>query len=325
MKKVLCFLVCITALKAAMAQEYLPKPCNSGAKPELIPFLKGNKYGFCDHGKKLVIPAVYDKVLPFGEAAEHHLKLYYPQPGEAFATIGKQVFFVDAKGKTKPAEGTDVPTDPVQMAELESETGFSSNYKTNGKEGFILEGDTVVPAIYEQVQRTDRGEYFVTLNGKTGVLDRDGKTWLVPAEYRKVMQMVLKGEGRGFKVMKGLRWGLYVENKVIFAADNQYLGEMGDWSFDWYQVEQGDGKWRLADAAGKTLGGLHDELGVYDADTDRMQVKDKDKWGFADSRGIVQVPCKYTSADAFNNGIAKVSDGVRSFYIDCTGTEYRSK
>jgi hypothetical protein len=36
-------------------------------QPELIPYRKGDKWGFCDRNKKIVIPIKYDLVWPFSE------------------------------------------------------------------------------------------------------------------------------------------------------------------------------------------------------------------------------------------------------------------
>ncbi|MBO9150584.1 WG repeat-containing protein [Chitinophaga sp. GCM10012297] len=65
-----------------MAQEYLPQPC-TGPKQELITFLKGGKWGFCNRDKKLVIPAVYDDAAAFGTVPLNAGMLYYPTPEQA--------------------------------------------------------------------------------------------------------------------------------------------------------------------------------------------------------------------------------------------------
>nr|WP_236023305.1 WG repeat-containing protein [Chitinophaga chungangae] len=55
-----------------------------------------------------------------------------------------------------------------------------------------------------------------------------------------------------------------------------------------------------------------------------MAVKNKGKWGFVDSKGKVQIACKYAEVQEFHyvNGLSLVKDGNRSFYVDCSGTEY---
>jgi hypothetical protein len=305
-----------------MAQENLPQPC-TGPKQELIPFLKGNKWGFCDRDKKLVIPAVYDAAFPFGVVPEDEEKLFYPKQDEAVVRKGKQLLFINARGETKLAEGIDHPGQ--QIVQQLNEGSWRSNYETNGKKGFVLKGDTVVPAIYDDVQRLARGEYFVRLNGKAGMLDKDGKTWLAPAEFEDIQPENLKGGGRSYQVMsKNIRWGLYVNGKALMPAEYRLIRQMGAWSFDWYQVQRNDGKWQLADANGQPIGAAYDNMGGYDPGTDRMKVSSNGKWGFIDSKGQVQVPCKYASVEDYHYmaGLAKVNDGKRSFYIGCTGVEY---
>jgi len=39
--------------------------------PELIPYRKGNKWGFCTPDKKIVIDCVYDKIEPFLKGIAH--------------------------------------------------------------------------------------------------------------------------------------------------------------------------------------------------------------------------------------------------------------
>ena len=65
--------------------------------PELIPFRKDNKWGFCDKNKKIVIPLKYDAVYPFWEglaAVNIGAESY-----EGGAVSGGKWGFIDKTGK----------------------------------------------------------------------------------------------------------------------------------------------------------------------------------------------------------------------------------
>ncbi len=67
------------------------------------------------------------------------------------------------------------------------------------------------------------------------------------------------------------------------------------------------------------FGEYHDSLAFF-----RMEPKGQPKkylYGYMNEYFTVIIPATYKSASNFNNGMALVSDGDRSFYIDKTGTE----
>ncbi|MDP3284716.1 MAG: WG repeat-containing protein, partial [Desulfobacterales bacterium] len=41
--------------------------CEGAKLPDLIPYRKGTKWGFCDKNKKIVIPCKYDRTMPFNK------------------------------------------------------------------------------------------------------------------------------------------------------------------------------------------------------------------------------------------------------------------
>lgn len=59
--------------------------------PDLIPYRKGNQWGFCDKNKKVVIPYEYDGVLPFGPDG----LAFVHTEGMVYANIG----VIDKTGK----------------------------------------------------------------------------------------------------------------------------------------------------------------------------------------------------------------------------------
>src|SRR5437660_10725510 len=62
---ILCpMLTCLGVGCSNVAQQSPPKP----SILRLIPYRIGEKFGFCDSNKKLVIPAIYDDVQSFSES-----------------------------------------------------------------------------------------------------------------------------------------------------------------------------------------------------------------------------------------------------------------
>lgn len=308
-----------------MAQDE-PQPC-TGPKQDLIPFLKGGKWGFCDRDKKLVIPAVFDDAYAFGTVPLKAEKPRYPTPDVAYVRKGKKEFWINSKGETRRITGEAVKEDLQRIYEV-MEFIRESNYTSNGKQGYIMKGGRAIPPIYDTVSLLPNGDFYVELNGKAGVMD-SCKNWIVPMEFENIAQVRFRDESypvysRGYKVMKDERWGLIVAGKSVIPVQYKKIEHMFG---DWYKVQNENGAWCLLDANGRMMGSIHEELGNYDGEFDRMAVKDNGKWGFIDRKGKVQIVSKYSEVSRFHNvsGLAVVNDGKRSFFIDCTGTEYRSE
>jgi len=92
--------------------------------PDLIPYRKGDKWGFCDRNKKIVIEPVYDDVYPFYE-------------GLALVFDGKDWGYVDTKGNVV-----------IPLGKYEEARSFSEGLvavELNGKWGYIdTKGNLVI-------------------------------------------------------------------------------------------------------------------------------------------------------------------------------------
>jgi len=55
-----------------------------------------------------------------------------------------------------------------------------------------------------------------------------------------------------------------------------------------------------------------------------IPVQLKGKWGFIDKEGIVQIPMKYSWANGFKGGLAKVKSGSKIHYINHQGHTVQS-
>jgi len=126
----------------------------SGKKGSVpIPYRKGEKWGFCNRERKIVVSTVYDSALPFSE-------------GFAPVNLKKRWGFIDTKGNLAvPAiyDGAGFFSDGLAPVEL------------NGKWGFIdTKGNMAIPAVYDHARFFSEGLARVKLNGKWGFIDTKG-------------------------------------------------------------------------------------------------------------------------------------------------------
>jgi len=119
----------------------------------LIPYRKGDKWGFCDRDKKIIIPAVYDDAWDF-------------QNGLASVEVNNNWGYIDTKGTM------------VIPAVYDYTEGFSEGFAyvaVNGKWGFIdTKGTMVIPAVYDLAGSFSEGLASVEVNNKWGYIDTKG-------------------------------------------------------------------------------------------------------------------------------------------------------
>ena len=127
----------------------------------LIPYRKGDKWGYCDWNKKIVIPIQYDDAYVFSE-------------GLAAVEINGKWGYIDKKGNMViPAVYDDVWDFREGLASVE----------INGKHGFIdTKGNMVIPAVYDDAYVFSEGLAAVEINGKWGFIDTKGNM-AIPAMY----------------------------------------------------------------------------------------------------------------------------------------------
>ncbi|MCX7696935.1 MAG: WG repeat-containing protein, partial [Bacteroidales bacterium] len=115
--------------------------------PDLIPYRKGYKWGFCDKNKKIVIECKYDMVSSFSE-------------GLALVQLNGKYGFIDKSGKEVITFKYDVAYD------------FSEGLARvilNKKWGFIdKSGKEVIPFKYDWAKDFSEGLALVKLNDKYG-------------------------------------------------------------------------------------------------------------------------------------------------------------
>ena len=94
----------------------------------LIPCRQGDKWGFCDRDRKMVVPALYDSAEPFSN-------------GLARVNLNGKVGFVDTRGNM---------TIPAVYDNADDFCEALARVKLNGEYGYIdAKGNMAIPAVYD--------------------------------------------------------------------------------------------------------------------------------------------------------------------------------
>jgi hypothetical protein len=121
--------------------------------PDLIPYRKGDKWGFCDRNKRILIECIYDSVRFFNE-------------GLSMVSYFGKVGFIDGKGNQKT---------PLIYEDASDFSEGLAAVKLNGRWGVVDEkGEQIIRCIYDSAIRFSEGLACVKLNGKWGFVDKKG-------------------------------------------------------------------------------------------------------------------------------------------------------
>ncbi|MGE7778062.1 WG repeat-containing protein [Chitinophaga sp. NPDC101104] len=305
----------------------------------LVPYRKGNKWGYCKLDKTIVIAPQFDDAQPFGELDEEELD----DADIARVKKGAEEFWIDRKGKRKKPEEVDETRagEGLMMSELvsgEMEDPHPKVRMQDGKAG-LMQGDNVLLGFQFDSIRTGistANDYVIAKSGgKWGVVfteaARRGK-WLIPAQFDEVNDLM---EGRYlFAVSKNGQQGVWGINgavlpvaydKVALAGSNWHycaiaaLDEAGirlfglngkklnDEVYDWTYTEVGNG------VAGDNKLGFYKLIYVYK----------NGKYGLVDNTGKALTGCKYDEIQQFSGKpFTLVGYKGKKGYIGVKGTEY---
>lgn len=123
-------------------------------RPSLIPYLKKDKWGYCDTTKKIIIPIQYNQAFPFVQ-------------GKAIVeTAEGKIVQIDSRNKI-------VRSFPYMMAGYLDNIGLIQvYYKKEKLYGLInLNGSIIVPVMYEKITVLRSDSIEVKLNGLKGIVD----------------------------------------------------------------------------------------------------------------------------------------------------------
>lgn len=275
------------------------------SEPLLIPYRKGDKWGFCTADKKILIDCVYDEVTLFSEGLAA-VKFY----GNKSFTV-----YIDKSGK-------DVFETPYQQSK-----GFKNGISIvscNNKYGVINKlGKEVFPCIYDYIPDFIKNRAVVKLNNKYGVIDKSGKT-VIESVYDNIY-------------FQENMFICYLDGKCgIFDLEGNILL---DFHFDWISNYFYEGfariyknnKYGFIDRNGKLvidclyksieiMGNLEDE----DFENGFALVRTVETHG---KNGYIDYSGKWfeDKPNEFSEGLTKIYSSLRDFYGEKANVEKRFK
>ena len=286
--KVLClFIFFLCALSPVRAQYKTWAQVNT----RLIPFRKGDKWGFCDRKRKMAIPVVYDRVYPFGVPRNQDVgREETVSKDEAYGHIGDSCFFVGENGSRRFVGLLSKPSSVNRPSSGPTDMGYRVA---------ILSDDHVL------------NEPRVVLDGQT---------------FDAVDTICKLPGGNYYNVTVNSLHGVFHKGKMIVPMKYDYFHTWRDGA-NTVLVAYRDDKPELLNLQGRLLNtATYSEMEVEGktvAIFGLVSVKKDGKWGFLNLKGKVVTACKYDKFYGFGaNGLCLVAIGGKLGYIDCAGTEY---
>ena len=264
--------------------------------PELIPYRKGDLWGYCDKNKKIVIPIIYSEVKPFKEK---------------FAAVNKNGLwgFINEKGEK---------ICPYKYNYVESFNDERALVGLNGKYGFIdYSGKVIIPIQYQDALSFENGFALVALVGglkgyeqepqpwdKKGAIDKNGRV-IIPCDWTWIginwyHNSILIQQGNCEDYLYDFK-GKFIGKKT---CTNKNL-EVQDGYSEGLAVIRKDNKYGFINIDGEIAVPI-----IYsnvEAFKDGLALVSKDgKSGFVNNNGELIIPLKYDYARSFSDGFAIV-------------------
>jgi hypothetical protein len=318
--KALCFLLLgMIYMPAVYSQE-----TDISNLPDLIPFRKGKKWGFCDRNKKIIIPVKYDTVSFFSNGFS-----YQGASSDTLALVkqrGKE-FWINTSGKEIAYTAKERDGERLEETRIGYYERSVFMDPATGKKGFIIvsSNDTVLPARYEDVDYESSPNYYVTVkeNGKWGVIKAKTQQWLILPAYDKISRHFETADDTSeiYIVQKGSVRGLFINDTLLLPVKYTDI-VVRNW-YDWKLIITKDEKGAaMLDLAGKSLTNVpYEHLEIISGDL--IHAKRNGKWGLVTKKGKEVVSCKYEDVSRYDNrNMYLVKYKGRGGWIDKKGTEY---
>ena len=314
-------------------------------EPLLIPYRKGNKWGFCREDKTIVIECIYYSVKRFSEN---------------FAVVNKngKYGFIDKNGEitgnglmrhfnilnplkeglsrvgnnSNRREWGFVNKDNSQVIEFiyESASDFCEGLacvRKNGKSGFIDKTNTIIiPFIYDNVHSFVNGLSNVRIGEMWGVIDKTGKV-VIPIEFNDLDEIIYLTDQSNNQIYPkiiqiGSEFSLNIynnnspNNRLYNCIDKYGLG----FSDDLIDVEF-NSKWGFVDRNNnQIIDFLYDDITPFSEGL--SGILKGEYWGFIDQSGNKIIDFKYEQVTPFLNGLAEVKLNNKWGFINSVGIEY---
>ncbi len=313
-------------------------------RPQPVPYRVGDKFGFANWEKRLVVEPTYDLARPFVENRALVGRGAFDGNGVFRGKFG----FLDPKGREVIALDYD---DASDFSEKLAKVGRVVTPLTETRFGYIDQwGKEVVPPTFEDARNFSESLAAVKFQGKWGFINKDSAT-VVPFGYDDAREF-----SGGFAAVRvGSKFG-YVNKRgdEVIAA---YFDDAGNFAAGKAPVRK-DGRAFFIDSSGREVlaanysradqfaegvamvtvdgrSGFVDQTGaqkipfIYECESSRFSeglaaVPLNGRFGYINKYGTLVIPFRYLEATRFSGNLARVrsaADG-REFYISFDGTEF---
>lgn len=305
-------------------------------EPELIPYRKKDKWGFCNADKRIVIECIYDNVGRFSN-------------GLARVETKRVCGFIDTKGNI---------VIPIIYDCMFIKSDFSDGLAAvavAGKPGFGFinkAGETIIPFVFEYAKKFTNGLATVRRKDKWGFVNKKGEiaisfsfdhTRMFADGFAKVeidkrwwfidKQGDLKIDCSIYDVVYD-----FEEGKALaqLSGEAGFINQKGEFTkvlsiyekaffFTGYYFESlvYDGKNAFVDKVGNVIINFeeYESLGQFSEGLLDVALAINGKCGFVDKTGKI-IPCIYDETESFFNGLAKVKLNGKWGYINTSGLQY---
>lgn len=266
----------------------------------LLPFRRGDRWGFIDDGGVERIKAEYEWVEEF-------------RGGQAIVSRDGHVGTINRSGREVV---------PFEYDDIEEAAEGASTVQRNDRAGAVdASGELVVPLIYEDVGEFSKGMAYVAQNGLYGYINARGEV-LIPLQYASAGTF---RNGMAVVEVDG-RYG------VIDTKGNLVVAPEYDWVEGFTEPlsrVRKDGRMGLIGPFGDVLLPLqYDHIGSFN-DGLALVVEGR-KCGYIDEQAKLVIPMDYEAAEGvsnwgdFQNGLAKVQQGGKRCMINTANTKVLS-
>lgn len=296
----------IQLMRLILALFFLVNVQTFAQTPELIPYLKGKRWGFVNAQREIVVPCMYDYVYPFSE-------------GLALVELKRKFGYINAQGKTVIPLKYDQAWS-FRNGRAKVEMIFGKRTDGQFKIGYIdTTGKTLIPCKYLGVTSFYDGLATIWDGNFNGYMNTEGEVVVAP-QYKYASQF---REKRAWVASKAPEYDPVVDAQLfkelaLIDTQGKKLAQ-----FKKVVVESFSDKWCLV--IGKTSDGILTRYFIDDQGKKVLDVSSYEavhgfteglaavmkngKLGFIDKSGKLVIPCRYTVS---LNGFRK--DYKRQFF-----------
>jgi hypothetical protein len=289
--------------------------CSQAQQKRFIPYRAGDKWGYCDEAKKILISPQFKKTnLFYGDLAvtesDSGMFIIDRKGKRVSATYSSVGLSEDGKGYSgcrnyneciyfnaagKPITGT------VYSVDRFNKDGLAVLRQEYSKAGVIdVNGNMIIPAQFRYVDLYP-GKMAIVSGDKGFGFYNLAKNIAVPCTYSKLygpqegMMFAQKGELFGFLDTNGKEVIPFKYQRVPWPT---YFGEQNFFEFNWHNFSEGlavvmdGGKCGYIDKQGRTAIPFEYET-AYGFSKGLAWVKKNGKWGMINKSGKLVIPCEY--------------------------------